>query len=136
MSEAPGVRKRGPKRSDPVGAAWESYYNESKRLRRSWRGCEVCPPTQRDPNALTQVHHIISQRRLKRYALDEKLSQHERLNLLTDPRNSLVVCEKCHHLHTTALRPIPLSIIPKPAWEFVRQLGLVNELVEEYGQVR
>lgn len=134
MSEAPGVRRRGPKRTDPVGAAWESYYEGAKRLRRSWRGCEVCPPTRRDPNAITQIHHIISQRRLKRYALDKRMDTHRRLELLTDKRNAIIVCEQCHHLHTTAMRPIPLNLIPPPAWEFVKELGLVDELITEYGE--
>jgi hypothetical protein len=32
------------------------------------------------------------------------------------------------------MRPIPLNLIPKPAWEFAKELGLVDEVVKEYGE--
>lgn len=97
-----------------------------------WHGCEVCEPEKRDPNAWTEVHHVISQRRLKRYAQDNSLPTLRLLELLTDPRNSIVLCRPHHGNHTVRMNRIPLAKIPDAAWAFARELGLERELMQEY----
>jgi len=132
MTETPGVRKADNTPAEPSRAAWDRYYREAKKLRRSWKGCEVCPPAKRDPNAWLEIHHVISQRRLKRYSVERKLPEMRRLALLTDPRNSIVLCQACHHKHTVRHTPIPLITIPADAWDFAKELGLKDELIAEY----
>jgi 5-methylcytosine-specific restriction endonuclease McrA len=128
----PGVRKIDRTPTDPVRAAWDRFYRESRKMRKAWKGCEACPPEKRDPNAWLEIHHIISQRRLKRLAVERKLPQMRKLDLLTDPRNSIVLCRDCHHRHTVAHEAIALDAIPRPAWEFADELGLRGEVMGEY----
>lgn len=128
----PGVRRTDRTPPDPVRAAWDRFYREAKKARKAWRGCEACPPERRDPNAWLEIHHVISQQRLKRYARERKLPAVRRLDLLTDPRNSIVLCKPCHHKHTVRHERLPLRVIPKPAWDFAKELGLKEELIEEY----
>lgn len=128
----PGVRKANDAPKDPVRAAWDRFYREARKMRRAWKGCEVCPPERRDPNAWLEIHHIISQRRIKRLAVDRKLPEMRKLDLLTDPRNSIVLCRECHHRHTVRHERLPVKAIPAPAWDFADELGLRGEVLEEY----
>jgi hypothetical protein len=52
--------------------------------------------------------------------------------LLTDPRNTIVLCKEHHHLHTVKMKPVPLRLIPRGAWEFAREIGLLDEMKGEY----
>ena len=128
----PGVRSGGEGPQTPAQRPWEVFYRESRKRRRAWKGCEACPTERRDPKEITEVHHVLSQRRLKRYAVDQRLSVEERLELLTDPSNSMILCRACHHRHTVAFDPIRYSAIPEEAVAFARDLGLDHELREEY----
>lgn len=130
--ETPGVRAKPEPSQSESRKAWQRFYDDSRRMRRAWLGCEVCPPERRDPNAWLEIHHVISQQRLKRLARDRKLPEMRKLDLLTDPRNSIVLCRECHHRHTVRNETLPLSSIPAAAWDFARELGIKNELVEEY----
>lgn len=131
----PGVRRIEPP-SDPKRAAWDRFHNEARKLRKGWLGCEVCPPEKRDPEAITEVHHVISQRRLKLYAVENSLPDLRLLELLTDPRNSIVLCKECHSLHTLRFQRLPLSSIPKAAWDFATDQGLKDEMIAEYRSER
>ncbi len=130
----PGVRKVNRTPKDPNRAAWDRFYREARKMRKAWQGCEVCPPEKRDPNAWLEVHHVISQRRIKRLAVERKIRETGRRDLLTDPRNSIVLCRQCHHEHTVSHRAIPLGAIPAAAWDFAKELGLKDELIAEYGR--
>lgn len=132
MMATPGVRRRDDTPKDPRRAAWDRFYREARKMRRAWLGCEVCPPEERDPNAWLEIHHVISQQRLKRLARDRKMPEMRKLDLLTDPRNSIVLCRPCHHRHTVRNETLPLSSIPPAAWDFARELGLKDELIKEY----
>jgi hypothetical protein len=130
--ETPGVRQRIPyDRADAVAAAWERYYKASRKGK-SWKGCVVCPPERRDPNAQTEVHHPIEQQRLKTYAKDKGIGYLRLLRLLTDDRNSMLVCQTCHHGHTSGMNPLPRRALSQPAWDFAAELGLTDELMEGY----
>ena len=112
--------------------AWQRFYDDARKMRKAWLGCEVCPPEKRDPNAWLEIHHVISQQRLKRLARDRKLPEMRKLDLLTDPRNSIVLCRECHHKHTIRHETLPLRSIPAAAWDFCRELGIKDELIKEY----
>jgi len=129
----PGVRKIDRTPDDPRRAAWDRFYREARKMRRAWKGCEACPPERRDPNAWLEIHHVLSQRRIKRLGVERKLSENAILNLLTDPRNSIILCRECHHRHTVSYESLPLGVIPAAAWEFATEIGLREELIEEYG---
>jgi len=132
MTEVPGVRRRVTyDRADIVAAAWEEFRKRARKGR-SWKGCENCEPTRRDPKAEVFVHHVVSQRRLKRLARDRKLPEVRLLVLLTDPRDGMLVCDRCHQNHESRAEAIRRDNIPQPAWEFARELGLIDELLDEY----
>ena len=97
---------------------WNRYWRESLRLGMNWKGCQACPPEKRDPEAVLQVNHVISKQRLKRFCKEHGQGPGYLLLLLTDPRNSMLVDERCHEGHTTGMRPIPREAIPSYAWEF------------------
>lgn len=128
----PGVRRADHAPKEPSRAAWNRYYREARKLRKAWRGCEACPPERRDPNAWLEIHHVVSQRRIRRLAVEEKLSENRKLELLTDPRNSIILCQQCHHRHTVAHETLPLGVIPAAAWAFANELGLREEVIKEY----
>ena len=115
---------------------WERFVKAARKMRggAGWQGCEVCPPEERDPNAWTEIHHVISQQRLKKYARENSLPAMRLLEILTDPRNSIVLCKRHHGNHTVRMERIPMSAIPDAAWEFAKELGLEEELIEEYGK--
>lgn len=94
----------------------------------------VCPPTRRDPNAKVEVHHVVSQQRLKRWCRDHGIQKGSvrELEILTDDRNTLLLCESCHWLHTYRGRPVPREAIPDYAWEFIDELGLREEIYRDY----
>ena len=133
-SDTPGVRRTDRTPKDATRAAWDRYYNEARK--RAWKGCQACPPEQRNPKAWLEVHHVISQQRLKRLAVERKLPSVRRLDLLTDPRNSIVLCKECHHKHTVRFERLPLAVIPAAAWDFARENGLKDELIKEYARER
>lgn len=118
---------------DPWRRAWEIFAKLARKMRGAgWLGCEVCLPENRDPNGWTEIHHVISQQRLKRYAKENSLPAVRLVELLTDPRNSIVLCKEHHALHTLRAKRLPLSSIPAEAWEFAKELGLKEELIAEY----
>jgi hypothetical protein len=119
-------------RPDAVSAAWESFWRRARRRARHWEGCEACPPERRDPGALVHVHHVIPQQRLKQYASEHHLDQRQLLELLTDARNGLVVCERCHHGDTSRMEPIRREAIHEEAWSFARDLGLEDYVKDRY----
>ena len=82
------------------------------------------------------VHHVIPQTRLKQYATDHRLSELERLQLLTDARNSLLTCEDCHHGDTSRSDPIKRSALHEDAWAFARELGFMDYVRERYPEER
>lgn len=130
--EPPGVR-RIPEPDDLTRRWWGRFVKAARRMRGAgWQGCEVCEEAERDPNAWTEVHHVIAQQRLKRYARENDLPAKSLLALLTDPRNSIVVCKRHHGNHTVRVEPIPMSAIPDAAWEFAKELGLEDEMLKEY----
>lgn len=129
--KSPGERETdaGPTMKDQM---WNRFYREARKLGKHWKGCHACPPGKRDPKALLQVHHVVSQRRLKRLAKDRKMTPLELLRLLTDPRNSMLVCETCHDRHTLRHTPLPRSAISEAAWEFIYDWHLEEEIMKEY----
>lgn len=136
MTDVPGVRPRVTyDRADAISAAWEAFRRRARKGR-SWKGCENCPPARRDPNAELEVHHVISQRRLKRLARDKRLPRLRLLILLTDPRNTMLLCDRCHPGHESRMRRINSENVPQAAWEFARDLGLLDELLAEYPERR
>ena len=69
MNGTPGVRRReGP--ADAGRRSWDTFHKQARKRAKAWEGCEVCEESRRDPNAWTEVHHVISQKRLKKYARD------------------------------------------------------------------
>jgi hypothetical protein len=115
-------------------AEWNRFFRAALALGRRWRGCQVCPPTKRDPNAKLEVHHVVSQQRLKRWCRERGIAKgsFEELKILTDERNTLLPCESCHWLHTYRGRPIPREAIPAHAWAFIDEKGLREEMEREY----
>lgn len=108
-------------RPDQIAAMWERYYREARRIGKHWEGCHACPPEERDPNVKVDVHHVVDQQRLKELAGREKWPTLRLLRLLTDPRNSMLLCARCHHLQTVRLRKLPLRAIRPPAWDYIRE---------------
>lgn len=111
---------------------WLDYFREARQLGRHWEGCRACPPERRDPTAILQVHHVVSQQRLKRWCKEEGLDPLATLEVLTDARNSMLLCEVCHAGHTSGLQPLPRQAIPQYAWRFASEKELLPELAEEY----
>lgn len=130
-AKTPGERETNPF-PGMQGQMWNTYYRKARQMGKHWKGCAACPPNRRDPEALLQIHHVIEQRRLKRLAVDRKLTALERLRLLTDPRNSMLLCEGCHHRHTVKFQRLPRAAIADYAWDFIRELGLTEEAMADY----
>lgn len=132
FGEAPGVRQRVVfDRPDQKAAMWEAYYRDSRRGR-SWKGCENCLPERADPEAHLDTHHVIEQQRLKTWAKDHGQSALATLRLITDPRNSMLVCGACHQGQTSRMRRIRLAAIRREAWDFIREVDLLDEVIEDY----
>lgn len=130
-AKTPGEREAAPFPS-MKSQMWNRYYRVSRSRGKHWKGCAACPPRKRDPKVVVQVHHVISQQRLKRLAKDLKMSELDRLRLLTDPRNSMLVCDGCHEAHTRRMRRLPRRAVDSEAWEFAADWGLTEELMDEY----
>lgn len=115
-------------------AAWSRFFRNALSRGRNWEGCKACPPERRNPKAKIEVHHVVSQQRIKRWCRERGIAKGSlaELRLLTDDRNSVLVDEHCHYGHTYKLRPIPRDVIPDHAWEFIEELGLTAEILEEY----
>lgn len=115
-------------------AEWSRFFREARRLGKHWDGCHACPPERRVPKGIVEVHHVVSQQRLKRWCRERGIQKGalEELMILTDARNSMILCESCHYLHTYRGRPISRKVIRLHAWEFIRERGLEEEILEEY----
>jgi hypothetical protein len=113
---------------------WERYFREARRLGQSWKGCMACPPERRDPGALLEVHHVVSQQRMKRWCRERGIPKGsvQELRALTDPRNSMLLDERCHSGHTSGLRRLDRGAIPSYAWAFAAEKDLTDEVMEEY----
>lgn len=109
-----------------------TYYRVARSKGKWWEGCHACPPDRKDPKALLQVHHVIEQQTLKRVAKDRKWSQFKLLTVLWDPRNSMLLDETCHHLHTVKSKRLPISAVSEAAWEFAAEYDLTDIIVREY----
>lgn len=132
-----GFRPKTPAEREPYNpkaesAAWTRYYREARRMGRAWLGCMACPPERRDPKAITEVHHVVSQRKLK--DLYRHLNPWKLLQILTDPRNSMILDESCHaaHIDGTQTGRLPRRAIPSYAWDFAAEHGLTEHVKEEY----
>lgn len=75
---------------------------------------------------------MISQQRLKRYVRERKLPKLRLHELLTDHRNSIVLCKTCHSRHTHRQETVRLEALPAAAWQFATELDLDQELIDEY----
>jgi hypothetical protein len=115
-------------------AMWHRFYRKALSRGRNWEGCQACPPERRDPKAKIEVDHVVSQQRIKRWCRERGIPKGSlrELELLTDDRNSMLLDEHCHAGKTLRMRPIPRDVIPGHAWEFIEELGLVDEILEEY----
>lgn len=130
-AKTPGEREASPFPT-MQSQMWNRFYREARSRGKHWKGCAACPPRERDPKAILQVHHVISQQRLKRLAKDQHLPPLERLRLLTDPRNSMLLCEDCHSAHTNRAKKLPRRAVSNRAWDFAFELDLIEELMDEY----
>lgn len=127
-------------RQDPRAEAgmWERYFREARELGQHWKGCMACPPERRDPQAILQVHHVVSQQRVKRWCREQGWAKGglRELRALTDPRNSMLLDEGCHSGHTSGLRRLPRAAVPLYAWKFAVEKGLLDEVLDEYEEAR
>lgn len=89
-------------------------------------------PHERDPGEITEVHHVIRQQDLKAIARDRKWPTLRLLRVLTDPRNSMIACPRCHHGDTGRMKPIYRESIRPYVWEFIDELGLRQIAFERY----
>lgn len=88
-----------------------------RELRGRWKAatgsvCMVCPAEGGECDGPIQGHHVVAQEQLKRRGL-ARLAE-----TLWDLRNKLDVCRRRHDLHTRAVKPIPLELVPPAALEF------------------
>jgi 5-methylcytosine-specific restriction endonuclease McrA len=58
-----------------------------------------------------QLHHVVYQQHVRRHGGD-----------LSDRRNFLPVCDRCHDRHHSRHTVIPFTAIPEPAREYAREL--------------
>jgi hypothetical protein len=129
----PGIRPRVRyERSDIISQLWENYRLEALRLGHHWEGCHNCDPETRDPNVRLDVHHVVEQSRLKEIARREKWPRVRLLRVLTDPRDSMLVCPLCHHGHTSKNKRLWRESIRPYAWTFAAELGLTEEVRRNY----
>lgn len=70
-----------------------------------------------------ECHHVLSQMALKKRGLHAHL---------WDARNGIALTTRIHARHTTRIAPIPLDLLPKPALEFARELGLEHLIERAY----
>lgn len=119
-------------RADIVAQWWQRFHEESRRLGKHWEGCHNCTPEERDPNEPVDSHHVVSQADLKRIGRDRRWPKVRLLRVLTDPRNSMLVCARCHHQHTINFKPLRREALRPYAWDFARELGLVEKVRAEY----
>ena len=131
-AKAPGEREVGAVAPTMERQMWAAYYRHARNKGRWWKGCVACPPEKRNPKALLEVHHVVARQYLKRVAVDRGWPDFYRLKVLTDWRNSMLLCEGCHHRHTVRAERIRRSVIPGPAWEFAAKHGLTDYLIAEY----
>lgn len=110
-------------------AAARQVGQEGKAFHDAIRGlpCVVCRRTAKealDAGTRHQAHHAIRQEVLKRMGLRASL---------WSPNLAVCVCEEpCHGRHTRRVKRIPLAAIPKNVRQYVKLLGLDDELAKEY----
>jgi hypothetical protein len=86
--------------------------------------CEVCgvePPAHR--------HHAVKEQTLRKYARDHGYDFEE---VRWDLRLRILVCERCHSLHTLATERMPYSILRPETIAFAEELRLGWSLDREY----
>lgn len=75
---------------------------------------------------------MVRQQDLKDIARKRKWPTLRLLRVQTDPRNSMIVCPRCHHGDTGRIMPIYRESIRPYAWEFVDELGLRDMVLQRY----
>lgn len=79
--------------------------------RRAWatpkaQTCAVCSKRRR-----TERHHVLRAQTVRREHGD-----------LSDPRNKIEICSRCHGRHTSGMERIKLAVLPDAAFEFAVDL--------------
>jgi hypothetical protein len=105
-------------------SAWEEWAAETRRKGR----CEVCGEAPA-PGDRLEGHHVLPQQKIKRIVGSVSLER------LTDLRNHLACCKRCHDGHTSRLRPIPRHVLSATAFEFAAELGLTWHVEKSYPEV-
>jgi hypothetical protein len=111
--------------------AWDRFWTESRKGK-SWKGCEVCPPERRDPNALLEVHHTIRQQDIADRGKDLGWDDETLLRWLTDPRVGLLVCGTCHYGDTSRSNPIRRGALRPENFDYAKELDMLDYLDERY----
>lgn len=104
-----------------MSEAWAEWAAETRRKGR----CEVCGGAP-EPGDRLEGHHVLPAAKIKR--LVGRVS----IPLLTDLRNHLAVCHRCHARHTSRLEPIPRRVLSAAAFEFAAEVGLTWVIDKQY----
>jgi len=118
MTTPDHARRRGEASPGVDSDAWAGWAAETLRKGR----CEACGAA----SIRLEGHHVLPQSKIKRVMGSVAITQ------LTDLRNHLAVCIRCHARHTSRLEPIPRSALSADAWVFAEELGLTWHVEKSY----
>lgn len=79
-----------------------------------------------------QAHHVISQQKLRHYALGSGLTDEEADVIAWDPANGLAVCRRHHDRHTLATKRLPLYALEVRNIAFAARLDLAYAIDDYY----